>query len=111
MTGARSRSRVSDTHVEAGFSGAPWLFEGQSKPVAPIDERLASLAVPVLLYNGEHDVQEFVDVADRLEELLPRVKRATIPEAGGFPAWEFPDRVKRQVVGFLSSELVAPDHR
>ena len=93
------------------FSGAPWLYNGKAKPVAPMNERLASIDVPVLLYNGERDVQEFIDVAVRLEELLPRAKRATIPGAGGFPAWEFPDRVNRLVVDILSSELVASDHR
>ncbi len=95
--------------IVSGFSGAPWLYDGRAASVAPIDERLASIDVPVLLYNGENDVQDFIDVADRLEELLPRVKRATIPDAGGFPAWEFPERVNRLVADFLSSGLVASD--
>jgi pimeloyl-ACP methyl ester carboxylesterase len=85
------------------FSGAPWLYKGRAKTVTPIDERLAANDVPVLLYNGEHDLQDFVDAADRLERLLPRVQRAIIPDAGGFPAWEFPERVNRLVAGFLSS--------
>ena len=89
--------------IVASFSGAPWLDAGQAAPVAPIDGRLASLEVPVLLYNGEHDVDDFNDTADRLETLLPRVRRATIADAGGFPAWEFPDRVNRLAEDFLSS--------
>jgi len=91
------------------FSGAPWLYDGKAKPVAPVDNQLASIDVPVLLYNGERDHPEFIDVSMRLEHLIPRSKRATIPDAGGFPAWEFPDRVNPLVANFLSSELVASD--
>ena len=61
------------------FSGAPWLYDGRAATVVPIDARLASVDVPVLLYNGEHDLQDFVDAADLLEALLLRVTRATIP--------------------------------
>ncbi len=93
------------------FSGAPWLYDGQSTLVTPIDERLASIDVPVLLYNGERDVQDFVEAADLLEGLLPRVTRATIPDAGGFPAWEFPERVNRLVSDFLSSASAASNGR
>lgn len=93
----RHRAMISE------FSGAPWLHEGEAAPVAPVDERLARLDLPVLLYNGEHDLPDFVTAADRLEELLPRVTRAVVPGAGGFPAWEFPERVNRLVAGFLSA--------
>ena len=89
--------------IVSAFSGAPWLDTGAAAPVAPIDGRLASLDVPVLLYNGEHDLADFVAVADRLEALLPRAVRATVAGAGGFPAWEFPARVNRLAEDFLSS--------
>ena len=89
--------------IVSEFSGAPWLYQGRAAAVAPIDKRLAVLELPVLLYNGAHDLGEFVAAAARLEELLPRVTRAAIPEAGGFPAWEFPQRVNRLVAEFLSS--------
>ena len=87
--------------IVSGFSGAPWLHEGQAAAVDKIDERLKSLEVPVLLYNGEHDLEDFVATADRLERLLPVVRRRCVPEAGGFPAWEFPDRVNAMVAEFL----------
>ncbi len=89
--------------IVAEFSGAPWLYDGQAAVVAPIDARLVSVEARVLLYNGEHELQDFVDAADRLEELLPRVERSVIAGAGGFPAWEFPDRVNRIVADFLSA--------
>ncbi len=73
--------------------------------MAPIDARLAAIELPVLLYNGEHDLRDFVDAADRLEELLPRLTRAAIPEVGGFPAWEFPQRVNRLVAEFYRAGI------
>lgn len=87
--------------IVADFSGAPWLYAGAAQPVASIDDRLATLDVPVLLYNGEHDLADFADAAAILGVRLPNVRRATIPDAGGFPAWEFPDRVNRIVADFL----------
>ena len=90
------------------FSGAPWLYNGDAKAVAPIDDRLPSLDVPILLYNGEHDLQEFLRIATRLEALAPRAKRATIPGAGGFPAWEFPGYVNRLVGDYLAQVTADP---
>lgn len=92
-----------DAHraIISEFSGAPWLFDGPAAPVTPIDDRLAALDIPVLIYNGAHDLDDFVAGADFLEATLPRVSRLTIPDAGGFPAWEYPDRVNAAVVAFL----------
>lgn len=87
--------------IVSEFSGAPWLYDGEAKPVPKIDEKLTSLDLPVLLYNGEYDLADFMDAADRLETKLPNVQRETIPDAGGFPAWEFPDRVNKVVAVFL----------
>lgn len=93
-----------DAHraIVSGFSGAPWLFEGVAEPVAPIDGDLATLGLPVMIYNGAHDLDDFVAAADFLETTLPNVKRVTIPDAGGFPAWEYPERVNRTVASFLT---------
>ena len=92
------------------FSGAPWLFDGVAAPVPEIETRAASIDVPVLLYNGEHDHPEFHDLAARIEALLPRATRSTIADAGGFPAWEFPERVNRLVADFLSGPASSPKH-
>ncbi len=93
--------------IVGAFSGAPWLDDGPARPVAPIDDKLKSLDLPVLIYNGAHDLPDFADAADRLEALAPRARRATIADAGGFPAWEFPDRVNRLVADFLSFAGIA----
>lgn len=89
--------------IIADFAGAPWLSTEAALPVAPIDDALAALALPVLLYNGEHDVADFAAAADFLEARLPNVKRAVIPGGGGFPGWEFPGLVNRLADDFLAA--------
>jgi len=87
------------------FAGAPWLDDGPAAVLAPVDKALAAVDLPVLIYNGEHDVADFLAAAARLQALLPRAQWATISDAGGFPAWEFPDKVNKLVAGFLLSPV------
>jgi pimeloyl-ACP methyl ester carboxylesterase len=85
------------------FTGAPWLYQGTSRGVEPIDGQIAALDLPVLFYNGEHDLPDFIAAADHLETLLPKARRAVIADAGGFPAWEFPEPVNALVADFLTA--------
>lgn len=85
----------------AEFEGGLWLDERVPAPTPDIRRALARLQVPTLLINGEHDLDEFIDTADRLEHLLPDVARATIAAAGGFPLWERPEAVNAVVLAFL----------
>ena len=86
----------------SGFSGQPWLDASPPEPVPSIRAALARIAQPVLLVNGEHDVEDFIRVADELESSLKNVQRVTVPEAGGFPLWEFPAQVNSLVRQFLA---------
>jgi len=88
----------------AGFSGKPWTDPSQAEPVAPIRPALARIAQPALLVNGEHDVEDFIRVADELESALADVQRATLPGAGGFPLWECPAEVNALVRQFLARQ-------
>ena len=74
------------------FSGKPWLDSTPANPVAPVLEQLSSIRCPVLITNGEHDVEDFLDAADELERRLPMVHRVRIAGAGGFPMWESPEQ-------------------
>ena len=85
------------------FAGANWLEERPAWPVAPVEDRLAEADLAILFYNGEHDVADFHAAAASLETMLPAARRAVIPGAGGFPAWEYPDAVNRLVGEFLGS--------
>jgi 3-oxoadipate enol-lactonase len=89
------------------FSGRPWLTSSVPEPVAPIRAALARIAQPVLLVNGEHDVEDFIHVADELESSLSDVQRVTVAGAGGFPLWEFPTEVNSLVKKFFERQ-VAP---
>ncbi len=86
------------------FEGRPWLDSGLvSRPIPPIDAALKGLDLPVLIVNGEHDLPDFLAAADALAALLPNCRRSSIPEAGGFPLWEFPEQVNAVVRAFLAS--------
>jgi len=81
----------------ADFSGKPWLDESPTRPVAPVVERLSSIRCPVLIMNGEHDVDDFLDAAEELERRLPNVRRVRVEGAGGFPMWEDPERANAHI--------------
>lgn len=83
------------------FPGAPWLDTGTPAPVDFSDDALRQLQVPVMIVNGEHEVPDFLRAADEMMELLPNAERVVIPGGGGFPLWEFPQRVNAEVGRFL----------
>ena len=85
----------------ADFSGRPWFEAGTPAPVEVSDAMLATIDLPVLLINGARDVADFIAAADHLERVLPHAERRVVADAGGFPGWEFPDRVNARVAEFL----------
>ncbi len=86
------------------FGGAPWLYEGPAAaPVASVMPALAEMPTPCLMINGEHDLPDFLAAAEALQSQLPNVRREIIPDGGGFPLWEFPDRVNAAVGKFLAA--------
>lgn len=83
------------------FDGKPWLVAPSTRQVTNVDSRLEELKMPILLYNGEEDMQDFYRVAERIKSRIPSVTHRIIPDAGGFPGWENPVEVNRVVGGFL----------
>jgi pimeloyl-ACP methyl ester carboxylesterase len=83
------------------FAGGPWTDTRVPCPVPPMSDRLAEVAAPVLLMNGEFDLPDFVAVADDLAARLPAATRAVVAGAGGFPLWEAPAQVNAIVARFL----------
>lgn len=94
----------------ADFSGLPWIDSSDAEPVAPIRPVLARITQPVLLVNGEHDVEDFIHVADEIESSIPDVQRVTVPGAGGFPLWEFPAQVNSLVRQFFERQAALTPH-
>lgn len=85
------------------FTGKPWLDTATPEAIPSIRPLLDKVAQPTLLINGEHDVDDFIRVADELEAGLPQARRATIAGAGGFPLWEFPAEVNSLARQFLAA--------
>ncbi|MDB5945563.1 MAG: hydrolase, alpha/beta fold family [Ramlibacter sp.] len=85
------------------FRGGPWLDQGTAQSVPPVAGLLASLRVPTLVMNGQHDLADFLEVANELEALLPNCRRISVRDGGGFPLWEYPDRVNVEVWKFLDA--------
>ncbi len=83
------------------FQGAPWISPLTPRPVTSVVNQLAALTLPVLLYNGEHDLPDFRNMAQALETQLAHVERHTITQAGGFAGWENPTAVNAVVGAFL----------
>lgn len=83
------------------FGGAPWLDIRSPQPVHLDRATLSALRTHTLLVNGEHEVPDFLPGADELGSLLVNVRRTTIADAGGFPLWEYPQRVNDEVLSFF----------
>ena len=69
--------------------------------MAPIDDALGRLPIPVLIMNGEHDLPDFMAAAAALAAMIPGCRRHLVPDGGGFPLWEYPIRVNDTVAAFL----------
>ncbi len=85
------------------FAGTPWLSDLVPRSVTDVCSRLDSIGQRTLLYNGEHDLEEFKQGAAALEAGLSNAERLEIPGAGGFPLWERPERVLTAVTAFLEA--------
>jgi pimeloyl-ACP methyl ester carboxylesterase len=83
------------------FAGSLWLDDSAPR-VQCFDLAAAAAVIPrTLLVNGAADLPEFLELAGRLEDTLPRARRVVIPDAGGFPLWEAPEVVNPAVMAFL----------
>ena len=84
----------------SAFSGKPWLDTMPARPVASVLEQLASIRCPVLIINGEHDVEDFLDAADELE----RRRRRRFSHVGGSRAGQ---RAHAATLGGKSRSLIS----
>jgi pimeloyl-ACP methyl ester carboxylesterase len=85
------------------FEGAPWRSREVARPAAAVRAALPGLGVPLLVYNGAEDMPEFLGVAEHVAAAVPGVRRAVVPRAGAFAAWENPEDVNALAAGFLAS--------
>lgn len=70
--------------------------------VADLEPEIGKIIAPVLLIWGEGDPLVPLTIADRLEELIPNVRRHVIPNSGHKPMLERPDEFNTAVIEFLT---------
>ena len=73
--------------------------------VAAARRRLASLQMPVLVLNGEHDTAQRRDVGAALEQAIPRALRRVVPRSGHLACWDNPAAYGDLVHDFLARAL------
>lgn len=87
------------------FGGKPWITSLRPKDVMNVNSRLNEFHMPVLLYNGEADLDDFFKSSAHIHEQIKHSQRKVISKAGGFPCWENPVAVYRLVRSFLNENM------
>jgi pimeloyl-ACP methyl ester carboxylesterase len=91
--------------IVLSFPGRPLLAPVSTSPPPSIVDRLGEIDCNVLIYTGAEDMPDFTDAARYVEGVLPHAVRITLPDLGGFPAWEAPGTVNDVVSAFLRSGI------
>jgi pimeloyl-[acyl-carrier protein] methyl ester esterase len=89
------------------YRGADLVTAPVSAGAAPGPIRPESVARPVLIITGEHDLPGRVKAADALARRLPHTERAVIPGAGHLPNLDNPDAYNNLVGAFLARHATA----
>lgn len=84
------------------FKGDPWICKINSREVTNVEQRIDELKIPILMYNGEEDLDDFFKVARHLKNKKRDIQLEIIPDAGGFPCWENPHKVNSLVRNFFN---------
>ena len=66
-------------------------------------EELGSIAVPVLLLDGENDEAIFTEHTREMARLIPTATITFVPETGHFGMWEKPEEINRAILDFLAN--------
>lgn len=85
------------------FTGKPWQPSALPRKVTNVFERLNEFHVDVLAYNGQFDMEEFLNMTAVLETNIHASKHI-VPGSGGFPLWENPSFVNTIVLNWLQEK-------
>lgn len=69
----------------------------------PAIDRLGDLSCPVLVISGALDAPEFIDLAQRLDDDAPRVRRLVVPRTAHMVSMEQPDLVGSEIISWITS--------
>jgi pimeloyl-ACP methyl ester carboxylesterase len=67
----------------------------------PASKRLGDLCVPTLVLDGDRDVSDFIELAERFAREIPAARLEVIEGAGHLPSLERPDELDRLLLEFL----------
>ena len=65
-------------------------------------EQLGSIAVPVLLLDGESDEAIYTEHTREMAGLIPTAKLTFVPGTGHFGMWEKPNEINNAILEFLA---------
>jgi len=74
----------------------------------PVSARLGEIAAPATVAYGDRDVEDFIEIAERLNAELPSSSLHVIEGAGHLPALDRPDAVTQLILGAVTSDTSAP---
>ncbi|WP_193187018.1 alpha/beta fold hydrolase [Nisaea sediminum] len=97
------RRAVEQRRIVEEFKGRPWTDTTTPIALGDFGPALARIAIPVLIYNGSLDHEDFLSMSAEIAGLVPACETARIEGAGGFPAWEDSETVNQTVTAFLKS--------
>jgi 3-oxoadipate enol-lactonase len=104
---ARIRERVREMTLRSYELYAEAAKDGEPAPTTwldpPVSARLREVPVPTLVVVGAHDVGDMHDIADRLEQEIPRARKVVIPDAAHALPLERPEELNRLLLEFLSA--------
>ncbi len=68
------------------------------------DDELMTLALPVLVLVGDHDVLNDIDIIEKSGKLLPNVEAAVIDDAAHFLTLDKQEEVDKRIIDFLDKK-------
>jgi pimeloyl-ACP methyl ester carboxylesterase len=101
---ARTAAAPQFSRIVREYSG--WHFGGrdpEQAPTPPAIQRLADLAAPTLVVVGELEMQDFLDIADVLEQGIRGARKVVLAGVGHMSNMEAPERFNEAVLDFLAA--------
>jgi 3-oxoadipate enol-lactonase len=90
--------------IVANYSGWAWLHASSEQDAdLPTPRPLEGISVPTLLVIGEHDIQEFQDIANHIARTIPHLTKLVLPGVGHMSNMEAPETFNEAVLGFLEN--------
>lgn len=87
-----------------GYPAADYVQDiGPEDVPADLIGRLGEVQAPALVIVGQHDVEDFRQIAELLSENLPRARLLVMPDTWHLPPLEQPDAFNRELIDFLRS--------